>query len=155
MIKFMILFRQPTDPDSFENVFQDFLALIERMPNILRRQVVHVTGGPKGLPQYYRILELYFESPATQQEALLSPIGQEAGKELSRLADDATELMFADVYEEEGGSTPNQPDATPASEDDHNSSDTPDTPDTESDEDEISESAPDAESDEDDLGIDP
>jgi len=110
MIKFMILFHQPTDPDDFENVFQDFLALIERMPNILRRQVVHVTGSPKGLPQYYRILELYFESPEKQEEALLSPIGQEAGKELSRLPEGTAELLFADVYEEEGGSTPDNPD---------------------------------------------
>ena len=107
----MILFHQPTDPDSFENVFQDFLALIERMPNIIRRQVVHVTGSPQGLPQYYRILELYFESPETQQEALLSAIGQEAGKELSRLPEGTAEMLFADVYEEEGGSTPDNPDA--------------------------------------------
>jgi uncharacterized protein (TIGR02118 family) len=106
MIKFMILFRQPTDLDSFENVYQDFLALVERMPNILRRQVVHITSSPQGTPQYYRILELYFESPETQQEALMTPIGQETGKELGCLPEGAVEMLFADVYEEEGGSTP-------------------------------------------------
>ena len=114
----MILFHQPTDPDTFENVFQDFLALIERMPNILRRQVVHVTGSPQGLPQYYRILELYFDSPAKQQEALMSPIGQEAGQELARLPEGTTDLLFADVYEEEGGSTPDNPDAEPDEDED-------------------------------------
>jgi len=126
MIKFMILFHQPTDPDTFENVFQDFLALIERMPNILRRQVVHVTGSPQGLPQYYRILELYFESPASQQEALMSPIGQEAGKELSRLPEGSTELLFADVYEEDGGSTPNQPAVEANTEDEESTIDSSD-----------------------------
>ncbi len=110
MIKFMILFGPPEDADSFENVYQDFLALIERMPNIMRRQVVHVTGSPQGAPKVHRILEIYFESTDAQTEALMSPVGQEAGKELRRLPEDSYQLLLADVYEEEGGNTP-QPDA--------------------------------------------
>lgn len=106
MIKFIILFEQPDDAEQFENVYQNFLALVERMPNILRRQVVHVTGSPQGAPQYYRILELYFESTGTQQDALMSPIGQEAGKELFMLPNGSFKLLFADVYEEDGGATP-------------------------------------------------
>lgn len=110
MIKFMILFGPPEDADSFENVYQDFLALIERMPNIMRRQVVHVTGSPQGAPKVHRILEIYFESTDAQTEALMSPVGQEAGKELRRLPEDSYQLLLADVYEEEGGNTP-QPEA--------------------------------------------
>lgn len=105
MLKFMILFSQPEDAERFENVYQDFLALVERMPNILRRQVVHVTGSPQGTPEIYRILELYFESSDRQTEALLSPAGQEAGAELSRLPKDSHQLLLTDVYEEEGGNT--------------------------------------------------
>jgi uncharacterized protein (TIGR02118 family) len=110
MIKFMILFGRPEDAESFENVYQDFLALIERMPNIRRRQVVHVTGSPQGAPKVYRILEIYFDSIDAQTEALMSPMGQEAGRELRRLSEDSYQLLLADVYEEEGGNTP-QPDA--------------------------------------------
>ncbi len=105
MIKFIVLFRQPEDVESFENVFQDFLALVERMPNILRRQVVHITGSPQGSPEFHRILEIYFESTDSQREALMSAVGQEAGAELRRLPDGSVQLLFADVYEEEGGST--------------------------------------------------
>ena len=105
MIKFMILFGPPEDAERFENIYQDFLALVERMPNILRRQVVHVTGSPQGAPAIYRILELYFESTETQTDALMSDAGQEAGKELQRLPQDAFQLLFTDVYEEEGGRT--------------------------------------------------
>ena len=112
MIKFMIVFDQPDDSEDFENVYQDFLALVERMPDILRRQVVHITGSPQGTPKFYRILELYFESVDKQQGALMSEIGQEAGKELSRLPQGAVQLLFADVYEEEGGRT--SPAASPA-----------------------------------------
>ena len=106
MIKFIILFDQPADADAFENVFQDFLALVERMPHIQRRQVVHVTGSPQGAPSIYRALELYFETLRQQTDALMSPVGQEAGAELSRLPAGSYRLLFADVYEEEGGSTP-------------------------------------------------
>ncbi len=114
MIKFMILFRQPDDIDKFENVYQDFLALVERMPHIQRRQVVHVTGSPQGAPEYYRILEIYFESSDKQTKALMSPAGQEAGSELNRLPKDSLQLLFADVYEEAGSSSP-QPVAEAAS----------------------------------------
>lgn len=109
MIKFMILFGPPEDAESFENVYQDFLALIERMPNIQRRQVAHVTGSPQGAPKVHRILEIYFDSTDAQTEALMSPMGQEAGKELRRLPEDSYQLLIADVYEEEGGNSP-QPD---------------------------------------------
>lgn len=106
MIKFMVMFRQPDQAERFESIYQDFLALVERMPHILRRQVVHVSGSPGGAAEYYRILEIYFESLDMQTEALMSAAGQEAGAELYRLPKDSFELLFADVYEEEGGSTP-------------------------------------------------
>ena len=106
MIKFIILFEQPDNAEKFENVYQDFLALVERMPNIQRRQVVHITGSPQGAPQVLRILELYFDSQQLMQEALMTPVGQEAGNELRRLPGDSYKLLFADVYEEEGGETP-------------------------------------------------
>ncbi len=116
MVKFMILFRQPEDLDKFENVYQDFLALVERMPHIQRRQVVHVTGSPQGAPEYYRLLEIYFESSEIQQEALMSPEGQEAGTELNRLDSGSFQLLMADVYEEVGGSTPQATDDEAAAE---------------------------------------
>lgn len=106
MVKFMILFRQPEDIDKFENVYQNFLALVERIPHIQRRQVVHVTGSPQGAPEFYRILELYFESSDMQTEALMSPAGQEAGGELNRFESGSFQLLLTDVYEEAGSSTP-------------------------------------------------
>ena len=106
MVKFMIVFRHPDDAEAFESTWQDFLGLVERMPHIQRRQVVHITGSPLGKPDYYRILELYFDSTGDQQAALLSDIGQEAGREIMKLKRDSFELLIADVYEEAGASTP-------------------------------------------------
>lgn len=100
MVKFVVCFRQPTDATAFEMIYQDFLALCERIPALLRRQVVHVLGSPQGKADYYRVLELYFADQETLQASLLTPQGQEAGNELSRFEDGSLELYYGDWYEE-------------------------------------------------------
>ena len=72
MIKFSVMFRQPDDIDNFENTYNDFLALVERMPDIERRQVVHVLGSPQGQAPYYRLLELYYADEMALRTALMS-----------------------------------------------------------------------------------
>lgn len=103
----MIVFRHPANHDDFENAYNDLLALIERMPDIKRRQVINVIGSPTGQSPYFRILEVYFDSREQMQASLLSSAGQEAGGELRRFPLDSFEMIFAEVYEETGGSTPN------------------------------------------------
>jgi uncharacterized protein (TIGR02118 family) len=109
MVKFSILFRKPAEIEAFENVYADFLALIERMPDVKRRQANTVLGSPFGESPYYRILEVYYDDYAILNASLLSPAGQEAGGELRRLQPGSFEMFFADVYEEAGGSTPASP----------------------------------------------
>lgn len=105
MVKLSILFRVPLDADAFENRYNDLLALIERLPEITRRQVVNVIGSPTGETVYHRVLELYFEDEDRLRAALMSPAGQEAGGEIFRFPEGSFEVFFADVYEEAGGST--------------------------------------------------
>ncbi|MFN8372238.1 MAG: EthD family reductase [Anaerolineae bacterium] len=108
MVKFMIVFRKPSGDklETFENTYNDFLALVERMPLIQRRQVNNVLGSPFGESPFYRVLEVYYDDYARMQESLTSPAGQTAGGELRRFGASAFEMLFADVYEESGGSTP-------------------------------------------------
>jgi uncharacterized protein (TIGR02118 family) len=107
MVKFMILFRKPTDLDAFERRYNEFLALIERMPDIERRQVISILGSPLGEARYYRILEIYFSDTPRMEASLRSKAGQEAGGDLTkRFPKDTFDVIFAEVYEEAGGSTP-------------------------------------------------
>lgn len=107
MVKFMILFYQPDSVMKFENMYNDLLALIERMPGITRRQVVNSLGSPTGAAPIYRILEVYFEDETQMRAALMSPRGQEAGAELTtRFPRDSYQMLYAQVFEEAGGSTP-------------------------------------------------
>jgi uncharacterized protein (TIGR02118 family) len=105
MVKLMILFRHPANLETFENRYNDFLALIERVPEITRRQVISVTGSPQGESPYYRVLEVYFADEAQMRASLNTPAGQEAGSELFKFPKSTFETLFADVYEEAGGRT--------------------------------------------------
>lgn len=110
MIKFVILFHTPADHESFENAYNGFLALVERMPHIQRRQVNSVLGSPLGETTLYRALEVYFEDSPQMSAALNSPAGQEAGGEIMRrFPADSFEFYFAEVYEEAGAQTPQTP----------------------------------------------
>lgn len=109
MHKFMMIFYQPLNPERFEDSYNSLLALVERMPYILRRQVITVTGSPMGQSNILRILEVYYESSAKMQESLMSPPGQEAGGQIATFPQGSFEMVFADVYEEDGGYTPAKP----------------------------------------------
>ncbi len=107
MVKFVIIFHRPKNLPNFETAYTDLLALIERMPDIQRRQVVDVLGSPVGEPPFYRALEIYFANLDQFQISLRSKAGQEAGAELGRRFEpNSYQAYFAEVYEEAGGSTP-------------------------------------------------
>lgn len=106
MVKFMVMFHKPDQLDTFERAYNDFLALVERMPDIQRRQVISVLGSPQGAALFYRILEVYYDDYAQLQASLQSKAGQEAGGELRRFPVGSFDMIFAEVYEEAGGHTP-------------------------------------------------
>ncbi|CAG0950730.1 MAG: EthD family reductase [Anaerolinea sp.] len=99
MVKLTILYKNPLTEGGFEGNYNRNLALMERLPNIQRRQACMVLGGPAGRSPYYRILELYFEDFNLLDSALRSPQGQAAGADLMSFAPDA-ELIFSEVFEE-------------------------------------------------------
>src|SRR5262245_54839429 len=106
MVKFVILFQTPDDLDSFEYGYNNFLAAVERMPDIRRRQVNAIIGDPNGRNRLYRVLEVYFDDYESMNKALNSADGQKAGRELaSSMEQDTFEMYFAEVYEEAGGRT--------------------------------------------------
>jgi hypothetical protein len=84
--------------------------MVEQIPNIMRRQVVTITGSPEGQSPYYRILELYFDSQQTMTDALKTEAGQIAGSglyEVFKPLGYKFDTAFAEVFEEAGGATPN------------------------------------------------
>lgn len=106
MYKFMLIFHQPQALHHFEDAYNHLLARLEQMPHIIRRQVINVTGSPTGPSRIYRILEVYYPDKSMMEESLRSPQGQVAGAAIQQFTPDSFEMVFADVYEEAGGYTP-------------------------------------------------
>jgi hypothetical protein len=114
MVKFSIMFYRPSEPrlTAFEPAYNKFLEMVEEIPDIQRRQVVDVLGSPEGNSSFYRIIELYFDDQDTMTAALNTEAGQRAGAglyEVFRPKGYRFDTLFADVYEEAGGSTPTTP----------------------------------------------
>lgn len=101
MVKLVIMYKHPTDEDSFEQGYVASLALLEKMPGIIRQQANMVLGNPEGRSPYYRVLELYFDSYDALDEALRSQEGVAAGRLLMDFAGDLVELLFVDVFEDD------------------------------------------------------
>lgn len=106
-MQLILLFRPPAPGTeaAFERVYNAILAELERMPGIQRRQVASVTGAPQPPAAFYRTLSLDFADESALQAALLSEPGQAAGRILQRLPREAYEALFAETFEEAGGST--------------------------------------------------
>ena len=100
LVKLSLIFAHPPDPEAFEERYNNNLALLEKMPNLLRRQACVVLGGPGGKSPYYRILEFYFESFDLLDAALTSAEGRAAGNDLMQFAGQKVELVFSEVFEE-------------------------------------------------------
>jgi hypothetical protein len=111
MVKFSILFYRPqaSRTADFEAGYTRFLAMVEQIPDIQRRQVVDVLARPEGPSPFHRILEIYFTDQATMSAALNTEAGQRAGAALYEVFKPLGfhfDTFFADVYEETGGRTP-------------------------------------------------
>ncbi len=106
MIKLTVLYRRPADLEAFETFYNANLALMEQLPGVIRREASMIMGAPGGESDFYRMLELYFDDFDAFDAAMRSPAGDQAGKHLMAHAAELSELFFAEVYEEAGGSTP-------------------------------------------------
>jgi uncharacterized protein (TIGR02118 family) len=103
MYKLVILFEQPLNEVEFQDNWQTFMGLAEKLPR-LRREVVsgveQVVHAPDGR-QYTRIHELIFDSREALETALQTKAGQEAGQFLQNFTSGRMVLLSADHKEAE------------------------------------------------------
>ena len=101
MYKLVVLFEQPLDEMEFQENWQIFMGLAEKMPR-LRKEIVssvqQMVVAPDGR-QYSRIHELLFDSRDALEAALQSKAGQEAGQFLQSIAYGRMVLLTAEHME--------------------------------------------------------
>jgi uncharacterized protein (TIGR02118 family) len=78
--KLVVLYPYPSDADQFEKVYLDeHVPIAQKIPHVKKFKATKVAGTPTGhQPAFYRIAELYFESPHSLKAALASEAGQAA-----------------------------------------------------------------------------
>jgi uncharacterized protein (TIGR02118 family) len=87
-MKATVLYGQPTDPAAFERYYAEVhMPLVWKMTGLMRTEFTRVLPNPDGSPApYYRIAELWWNSPEAMQATLGSPAGQAAVGDLPNFA---------------------------------------------------------------------
>lgn len=100
MVKLIALYTRPDDPAAFDTHYREVHApLAARMPGLRRMEVNRVTGSPAGEPRYYQVASLYFDDMAALKNAMKSPEGQAAAKDVMGFAGKYLHMMVAEVQE--------------------------------------------------------
>ncbi len=101
MHKLTILFDQPLAWAAFEQGWQKFLGLAEKMPGLMKETVGETEQLVFGreLAHYAKIHELYFESRESLDAALQSEAGQAAGGWLQEFTCGHFTLLIAEHKE--------------------------------------------------------
>ncbi|MBN2303250.1 MAG: EthD family reductase, partial [Anaerolineae bacterium] len=119
MVKLVLLFKSASKSGDFERRFGRNLDLLKTMPGVQRIEVNKVLGSPTGQAPYHRIVELFFEDMAALDQALTSPEGVTAGKDLMGFAAQQVELLFVEVSDAAATPPPLTPDNLQAYLDSH------------------------------------
>lgn len=76
MFKFTTLYRKVDDEQKLEDFFSGtHLPLAEQLPHLRKREISRIVRKPGGQSRFYLMVELYFESEATFQQAIVSETG--------------------------------------------------------------------------------
>jgi uncharacterized protein (TIGR02118 family) len=101
MHKLVILVETPADQMTFEEEWPKFLRLAEQMPGLVRETSCHVENILYGEFNYSFIHELYFENAQATYQAMASPQGRQAGKQLQLMTNGKVVLYAADHREDD------------------------------------------------------
>lgn len=98
MVKLVAIYRKPENVESFDQHYYNIhTPLAEKMPGLLKLEVNKIYGTPMGESDLHLIAEMYFETKEALADALSSPEGRSAGKDLMGFAGKLVTMHFAEV----------------------------------------------------------
>ncbi|AOS61474.1 hypothetical protein TL08_03205 [Actinoalloteichus hymeniacidonis] len=99
MIKYIALYRRPSDPDFDARYLASHLPLVAKTPGLVRTELGRVTRtylpGFLGDAEPHLIAEMYFESHESMRAALRTPEWKAAGENLAEIGGIELVAMFA------------------------------------------------------------
>lgn len=94
MHKLIALYKQPDDPDAFDEAyFGTHIPLVEKVPGLIRTELTRIDHTMRG-DGYYLVGVLYFEDEAALKKGMTSPEMLAAGENLDSFAKGQYTLMF-------------------------------------------------------------
>ncbi|MED0678108.1 EthD family reductase [Aneurinibacillus thermoaerophilus] len=98
MVKLIAIYKKPENVEEFDKHYKEVHApLAEKMPGLLKLEVNKIYGSPAGDSNIHLIAEMYFETKEALMNALSSPEGKAAGKDLMGFAGKVVSMHFAEV----------------------------------------------------------
>jgi uncharacterized protein (TIGR02118 family) len=99
MVKLTVLYGHPKDPAEFERYYaQTHLPLAGKMTGQSRIELSKVVGAPGGgQPAFYRMANIYFDSPAQLDATMGSPEGKATADDLANFATGGVTLLVSEV----------------------------------------------------------
>lgn len=98
MVKLIAIYKKPEDTGAFDQHYNEVHApLAAKMPGLIKLEVNRIYGGPMGDSNLHLIAEMHFETKEALTEALNSPEGRAAGKDLMGFAGKLVSMHFAEV----------------------------------------------------------
>jgi len=99
MVKAVVLYGPPAEPDAFERHYADtHTALAKAIPGLQRFEAARGIATPDGTPvAYQRIAELTFNDMDALQAGLESDEGQAAVNDIPNFATGGVTIFFAEI----------------------------------------------------------
>lgn len=96
MAKLIALYKQPADPEAFEEAyFQTHMPLIEKVPGLQKTVLTRFTRSLMG-EDFYLMAEMYFSDREALKTAMKSPEMGAAGETLNSFAAGLVTLLFGE-----------------------------------------------------------
>lgn len=98
MLKLIVLYGPPTDPDAFDaHYFGTHVPLAEKIPNVKRFSVSKLSALDSSPSPYYLVAELFFDSREALVAALSTAEGQAAAADVATFATGGATMLIADI----------------------------------------------------------
>ena len=99
MVKLVVLYGRPEDPDAFERYYADtHTALATAVPGLRRFEAARGVATPDGTEvPYQRIAELTFDDVKALQAGIASDQGQAAVRDIPNFATGGVTIFIADI----------------------------------------------------------
>jgi uncharacterized protein (TIGR02118 family) len=100
MLRFLVLYDRPDDPEAFDRHYRDIhIPLTKKLPGLRRYTVSRNAAPVRGAEPCYLVAELDWDDMESLRQAFRSPEGEAAGADVASFAGDGIRSMTYELEE--------------------------------------------------------